>query len=133
MEADKIITEARARITWGDSAASVRDYLVQNGIPRTEADAKIKALNAERNAEIRKIGIKNTLIGLLLLTVSSSLLYLDIEYFYQGSGVVITKRRGGELGILGLGMFYGLWKLLKGIISLVRPQSEEGSISDMLE
>ena len=132
METNKIFTEARARITWGDSAVSVRDYLIQNGIPKTEADAKVQAFNAERSAEIRKISIKNALVGIFMLTASSFLLYLDTKY-YQGPHAFITSGDGSELGFFGLGIFYGLWKLLNGIISLIRPQSEEGSISDMLE
>ena len=131
MEPDKIIAEARARITWGDSAASVRDYLVQNGRSKAETDVKIKAIIAERNAEIRKIGIKNTLLGILILTVSSTLLYLDIKNL-QTPGA-IGWRRGGEFGFFGFGIFYGLWKLVNGIIYLVHPQSEKGSITDMLE
>ena len=134
MEPDKIITEARARITWGDSATSVRDYLVLNGISKAEADAKIKVLIAERNAEIRRIGIKNTLVGISILTVSSTLLYLRIKNLEMSSGSGRTLRgRGAELGVLGFGIFYGLWRLVNGIIGLVRPQSEDGSISDMLE
>ena len=134
MEPDKIITEARARITWGDSAASVRDYLVQNGISKTEADGKIKVFNAERNAEIRKIGIKNTLVGIFILAVSSTLFYLRIKDLqFSDRSVRTLSGRGAELGVLGFGIFFGLWKLVNGIVSLVRPQSKEGSISDMLE
>src|SRR5690349_8598222 len=93
MEPDKIITEARARITWGDSATSIRDYLVLNGIPKADADIKIKALTEARNAEIRKIGIKNTIVGMLILTVSGILLYLDIKH-YQGPNAILTRKSG---------------------------------------
>jgi hypothetical protein len=33
MDTEKLITEARAKIIWGEDAESVRDFLTSNGMP----------------------------------------------------------------------------------------------------
>ena len=74
--------------------------------------------------EIRKKGVKNTLIGAVLLGGSGSLIY----YLLTRSEMPHFSTRAGKgLGILMLGAGYGLWKLVNGIIYLVRPQSEHQS------
>jgi hypothetical protein len=42
MSPDKIISEARARIIWGESSSSVRYFLISNGISDSIADARLK-------------------------------------------------------------------------------------------
>jgi hypothetical protein len=127
---DKLILEARAKIIWGESSSSVRAYLIANGISETDADAAIKVFNQERNAEIRRRGIKNILIGLPPVVASGVLLHLIYRSPSNGS----FKIGAGKLvGLLCLAGFYGLWKLVNGIFNLFRPQSEEGSISDITE
>jgi len=126
MEPDKLISEARARIIWGEPSSSVRDFVISNGISDMDADAKIKDFNLERNAEIRRRGIKNILIGVALIGVAGISLYLILTSS-------LNVRRGRGFGAVIVGGVYGIWKLVNGIIDLVRPQSEDGSISDMQE
>jgi hypothetical protein len=126
MEPDKLLSEARARIIWGESSLSVRDFLTSNGISETVADAKIKKFNLERSAELRRIGLRNTLIGVVLTGAAGGVIYWIFPSF-STSG---SARVYGVLGVIGL---YGLWKLVKGIIYLVRPQSEHRSIPDIVE
>jgi hypothetical protein len=128
MDTEKLITEARANIIWGEDAESVRDFLTSNGMPGPEADEQIKAFNHERNLEIRKKGIKDTLIGAGLMAVSGSLIYLMLT---RSEMPHFTTRAGKGLGVLMLGAGYGLWKLVNGIVYLVRPQSEHQSISEL--
>jgi hypothetical protein len=130
MDNEKLITEARAKIIWGEDAESVREYLTSNGMPGPEADEQIKAFTLERNREIRKLGIKNTLIGAVLMAISGSLIYLMLT----ASEIPHSSTSSGKaLGVLMLGAGYGLWKLVNGIIYLVRPQSEQKSITDLEE
>ncbi len=128
MDTEQLITEARAKIIWGEDAESVRDYLTSNGMSEPQADKQIKAFNLERNREIRKMGIKNTLIGAVVTVVSGSLIYLMLA---QSEIPHSSTRAGKGLGVLMLGAGYGLWKLVKGIIYLVRPQSEHQSITEL--
>jgi hypothetical protein len=136
-ESSPLMTEARARIIWGESGASVRDFLVTNGIAEADADAKIKEFSAERNATIRQMALRSVLIG-AGVTVAAfgglALIFAHPEHarFYFNNR--LGYRSGGTLigGLIFAGV-YGLWKLVKGILDLVRPQSEEGSIPDMSE
>ncbi len=128
MHTEKLITEARAKIIWGEPAESVRYFLTSNGMSGAEADEQIKAFNLERNREIRKKGIKYTLIGAALTGVSGGLIYLLLA---KSENYHWSSRSGRGLGVLMLAGGYGLWKLVNGIIYLVRPQSEHQSISDL--
>jgi hypothetical protein len=130
MDTEKLITEARANIIWGEDAESVRDFLTSNGMSGPEADEQIKAFNHERNLEIRKKGIKDTLIGAVLVAVSGSLIYLMLTASEMPHS---STSAGKALGVLMLGAGYGLWKLVNGIVYLVRPQSEHQSITELEE
>jgi hypothetical protein len=130
MDNENLITEARAKIIWGEDSGSVRVYLTSNGMPGPEADELIKAFNRERNREIRKKGIKDTLIGAVLTGVCGGLIYYLLT---QSEIPHSTTRAGRGLGVLMLGAGYGLWKLVNGIFYLVRPQSEHQSITDLDE
>jgi len=120
---DKVISEARARIIWGESSLSVRDFLISNGISDMVADAKLKEFALERN-----IGIRNTLIGTVLTGAAGITIYIALPL---SSGLSSGIARAS--GVVLLGGLYGLWKLVKGVIYLVRPQSEHKSIPDIIE
>jgi hypothetical protein len=130
MDDEKLIIEARAKITWGEDAESVREFLISNGMPGPEADERIKALNLERNREIRKMGIKDTLIGAVLIAISGIAIHFLLA-IPQNYGWRMSAGRG--VAIMVLVGFYGLWKLVNGIVYLVRPQSEHQSITDVEE
>jgi hypothetical protein len=130
MDTEKLITEARAKIIWGEDAESVREFLISNGMSGPEADEQIKAFTLERNREIRKLGIKNTLIGAVLIAISGIAIHFLLA-IPKSSGWYLSAGRGVAISVL-VG-FYSLWKLTNGIIYLVRPQSEHQSISDLEE
>ena len=127
MNADKLISEARARIIWGESSSSVRDFLISNGISDSIADTRLKEFGVERNKELRKIGLRNVLIGIVLTGAAGITIYLP--FFYGSSSRGIIK----ALAVVFLAGCYGLWKLVKGLVYLVRPQSEHKSISDIVQ
>ena len=128
MANEQLISEARAKIIWGEDAESVREYLTSNGMPGPEADDQIKAFNLERHQEIRKKGVKDTLIGAIATGVSGSLIYLLMA---QPIGHHWSTGTGKLLGLLMAAAAYGFWKLTNGIMYLVRPQSESKSISEL--
>jgi len=100
-----------------------------------EADAQIKNFRSERNAEIRKIGFRNALIGATLIAGAGIVLYFSFKYLSaQNAGYYRSKKGvGGIIGLSLMGAFYGLWKFVNGIVDLVRPQSEDESITDLTE
>jgi hypothetical protein len=126
MKPDILFSEARARIIWGEPSSSVRDFLTSNGISAIDADTKIGAFCEERNAELRKMGIRNTLVGALLSAGAGVAVYLCLRLGFS-SGFVRCA------AVCMVGVFYGIWKLCKGIQYLVCPQSEHKSIPDIIE
>ena len=126
-EPNTILSEARARIIWGEPPSSVRDYLVSHGLSSAEAGAKIKEFNAERNATIRKVGLKNTIVGAALVLVTGGICYICLRD-PKFSGNYFALRNIATIVLVGL---YGCWKLINGIIYLVRPQSEDESITEI--
>ena len=127
---DDLIVEARARIIWGDEPASVRYFLTSNGMAAAEADARIEELTLERNAEIRKLGIRDVLIGVVLMAAA---MIFFCMLFARSHIPSLTVRSGKGYGVLAIAALYGLWRLVNGIIRLVRPKSEHGSIPDISE
>ena len=123
-----LITEARAKITWGDSPLEVRAFLTSSGVPGEEADRQLAQLLAERNNDIRKAALRNIIIGCALLIPGGF-----------GVWVILSPSRGhyiGTSGAKGIGVAlglggWGLWKLTNGLISLARPDTEHGAVSDV--
>ena len=127
MTNDKLSVEARARIIWGEEPASVRQFLTSSGMSPTDAENKIQEFSAERNREIRKMGIWNVCLGALVLCLSAAFIYFVIK---QPSTRFPTKL-GKAMFAAILAGFWGLWKLVNGLIRLIRPKSETQSITDL--
>jgi hypothetical protein len=119
--------EARARIIWGESSLSVRDFLTSNGVSPAEADSKIIEYQHERNAEIRKIGVRSIFIGLLVLVLAAFTLYVFAWPLDRGS-IVLANRGIAVVVFVG---FYGVWKVGIGLVYLIYPKSVRKSVSDI--
>jgi hypothetical protein len=128
MSTDELMVEARAKIIWGDEPCSVRYFLTSNGMSASDAEAKLRDLIFERNAEIRKIGIRDVLIGAALLGGAGIFFYCLFRSSHMPSSSVSAGKGYGALVLLA---FYGLWRLVTGIFRLARPKSEHGSIPDI--
>ena len=132
MNSDDLISEARAKIIWGEPPHSVRTFLISSGVPEFEADAKIEEFQAERNAEIRSVGIRKAIVGGALVVGAGILLYLSLK---DADFDRMSVRSGRGLVticlILAIGGCYGLSRLIDGILYLVRPESVDKSISEM--
>jgi hypothetical protein len=123
MRTDQAITEARARIIWGESPASVRDFLVSSGIESVVADTKLEEFSLERNRELRRIGIRSILIGMLVTGIAGIPIFIALHLH--------TFNRA--LAVVMLGVLYGVWKLAIGSIYLICPQLVHKSIPDIGE
>ena len=129
MNPDDLIVEARAKITWGETPSSVRYFLTSNGMSAADADVTIKELNAERNREIRRAGVRSTCIGAAVTCGAGILLYVML----RDSHTLFANRHAKAIcgdALLGL---YGIWKLVNGLVYLIRPQFEERSITEISE
>lgn len=127
MSAESIISEARARIIWGEPVSRVRDFLTSNGVSAAVAEARLKEFELERSQELRRLGLVNVLIGGILTGAASVTLYLWVPIATASSGIITG------LAVVLLAGLYGLWKLVKGAALLVRPQSEHKSIPDIAQ
>jgi hypothetical protein len=129
MKPSNIIDQARAKLIWGEPAEAVRDFLILNGFSHCDAEQKITEFSAERNLDIRKIGIKKIVIGGAISTVTITLLVFS----YTSAHHSTSYRSAKGVGIIAFIALYGLWKLIDGIIYLIRPQSETKSITEISE
>ena len=128
MTVDAAISEARARIIWGETSLSVRDFLLSNGISEVVAEAKITEFVIERAAEIRRRGIKEMVVGGTVLGAVCAVLFY-LMFAYGTRFVIVWFARGFVL--LALIGFYGIWKLWHGVMHLALPRSEHKAISDL--
>jgi hypothetical protein len=107
-------------------------FLLSNGISEAVADARIQEFVLERNREIRSVGIRSVLIGVLLAGAAGGALFIWI--FPLGGASVYGLGGRGIISfsvVLGTIASYGLWRLVTGIFYLFRPQSEHKSIADI--
>lgn len=125
--AEKTMSEARARVMWGDPPLTVRDFLLANGVSEEVALARLKEFELERSRELRRIGLRNVLVGGLLTGAAG------VTLFYAWTAASATSGIIKALAVVLLAGLYGLWKLVKGIIYLVRPQAEHRSIPDIVQ
>jgi hypothetical protein len=121
------LSEARAKIIWGEPPAAVRDYLLQKGLSPEAADAKVREFVRERNAEIRLCAVQKILLGSALLIFAGSC----ICFLSTAKRVSASTSGGKAFGTILLAGFYGLWKLVDGLFYFIRPQADEESVSDL--
>lgn len=127
MGPDKVITEARARVIWGESLTEVQEFLRANGVSGEDAQRWLRDFELERNRELRRIGLRNTVVGALLAGSAGVALYYAWTVASATLGIVKV------LAVVLLAGLYGLWLLVKGIVYLVRPQMEHRSIPDIVQ
>ncbi len=93
---DQVITEARARIMWGEAAAPVREFLTSNGVSGRDADVRIQEFTAERIAEIRSIGFRKTIVGAALTLRMGGFFYFDFKHPNLLTGMIASKGGAGD-------------------------------------
>ena len=132
MSADQVITEARARIIWGEPSSSVHDFLTSNGLSDAVADAKLAEFVLERSRELKRIGLRDLFVGIVLAGASAVTFYLTLSVAWLGGSWLNSSSVKLDALLLLVGA-YGLWKVGRGVIYLARPQSEHKSIPDIIE
>jgi len=119
--AQQALTEASAKISWGDAPQEVAKFLMLHGFSAADANAEAQKLYLERVAAIRGRGVIKLFagIGCMLVPVIAlaTMLY---------SGVIYIK----ALAITIMVGLWGLWLTIKGIFMLAAPKSESGDIEE---
>jgi hypothetical protein len=132
MPPEELFTQARARIIWGESSTAVRAFLMSNGIPVSEADSKLDEFVAERNTEVRQLGIRRICLGsLIVIGAASFFLVIPERAELEAMNRLLFKGFISLAVAIGFGGIYGLYKLAEGIVYVVCPKSERSSIPDI--
>lgn len=117
---EKAIAEARAKIFWGEDAATVIAYLQSEGMPQADAAAIIDSLLKERAENVRASARRGILIGVPLIFIPVA------AYFGMESMHFLSLKVLAATVIIGL---YGIWKVVRGIVLNFSPHSETGDLS----
>lgn len=110
--------EARSKIIWGDDPADVQKFLRTNGFTQAEAEEIIAPILVERALAVRGVGKGRIItgIGMMLLPVVTFIVCMMVGYF--------------PLKIIGATVaigFWGLWRLIAGIIMVVSPNPKKAT------
>jgi len=123
---EKLIYEARARITWGDPPDEVRDWLNSEGLDSMRTDEILNACMADRAAAVRKRAITEIVIGTVLLVLA-------------GSGIAAIAPLGSSRGVgrafalMLVLACYGLFRLLRGLGWMASGANVHGDVSKLGE
>ena len=120
---DAVITEARAKVIWGESSEAVFSFLQTKGFGDKEAGELLGSLFAERCAEIRKEGLKRMAVGCAFLACTLA------GYFFHSQGS-LSHRAFSATIVLG---FWGLWKLSDGFWRVLGAKKQRGEISNLTD
>ena len=121
---DKAKDEAQARIIWGDDPGGVAEFLAENGYSRREASGLVEAMQRDRAATVRGMGIRKIVIGSALLAVlAAAILFMCIVRHVLVELVAIP----GAMGI------YGLWNVVAGTLMILAPRRHEGDLAEQSE
>ena len=116
------IRDARARILWGDPVATVLDSMMEAGVDGAFAQTVVKEAMKERGAEIRASGIKEILVGGVVLVVGT-VAFLTVFL----SGMISMVLVGGSMTFA----LYGAFRILRGITRLIAGPRAAIDVSDL--
>jgi hypothetical protein len=123
---NKIYTEARCKIIWGDAPDSVKEYLMKSNISNEQADGIIQALLDERYAAVKRNGKIKAIKGIAATILCGGFLFLIFSNLDSIS--THSTRKGGGLALPALGLMWGLWKGTDGIIETLHPSKFKGDV-----
>jgi hypothetical protein len=114
-------TQARAKISWGDSQDEVIKYLMLQGFSVPEATELVQVLFKERLAALRTKGIGKIIRGIGMMCVPI------ISYGAMAHIGFISFKLLGLAGVVGL---LGAWQALTGVFMVVVPKMESGDVAE---
>jgi len=118
---EKLESEVRAKIFWGDEPAEVISYLQSQGATEQEAKELIASLEAERDASVRALGRKKIILGALLVPLPfvTWAIFLQIHW--------MSLKLLGLMAAIGL---FGVWKIILGLVNVFSPRAIRVDLSD---
>lgn len=114
-------TEARAKISWGDSQDDVIRYLMLQGFSAPEAQELVQEMYKERLAVLRGKGVGKIVKGSGLICVP-----VIAWAFFAHIGVIPVKLMALAV-MVGL---WGCWLVLTGSLMLIAPKMESGDLAE---
>jgi hypothetical protein len=121
IDRDRIITEGRAKIFWGDAPEAATNFMASQGLDYAEASALAAGFYRERLATLRGIGLRRIFVGggmvcvpIIAFFVYRHLGYLPIKLFVIKVAV----------GLWGFVMF------VRGAIMLLAPRLGSEDVAD---
>jgi hypothetical protein len=121
VDRDRITTEARAKILWGDAPEEVTKFLMVQGLEHAEASDLVAEMYKERLATLRGIGLRRVLIGGALICVPVVAFFL-----YMRAGHLPIKLFAMKVAV-GV---WGAWMFVRGAIMLLAPRLGSEDIAD---
>lgn len=123
----KLLWEARARITWGDPADQVLNWLVEQGADRVLAGQVVESLVSERAKSMRQRGARDLLIGTSVAVVCG----LAMTALIAWGGPLRANGFGVVFGAGIAGSLYAVNLLVRGAERVIRGARVEGADSDI--
>lgn len=112
-------SEARAKISWGDSREEVIRFLMLQGYAGEEAAELVRGFFRERLVALRVKGVRKIVLGLALMCV-------PVIAWFAHLALISLKLMGAAIGA-GL---WGAWLVLNGVILVAAPRMESGDVAE---
>lgn len=127
---ERLTVEARARVTWGESIDAVRDWLASQKISHLQVDEILRVVLEEREASMRRRGVRGAFVGLTVLAFAVAIVFLPEELEKHD-----VPAKGRFIGLFFAGAilvgFIGVKQLVDGAERLLRGARAEGAESDV--
>ena len=127
---EKAAWEARARITWGDQRNDVRQWLVESGLTHVDAAEVVRCCIGERAASIRRKGVRDLVLGLMILAVNSGLILLVVG-MRDALQNLPARAPGIIVGVSGSVAIYGIYLTVRGVERMIGGAKVAGADSDV--
>ena len=107
---------------WGDPADQVRAAMLEAGVESEFAEEVIRAAMKERGLEVRAQGIKDLVIGAVIFVAGLAPLVLMLLAAFPSMVL---------MGGAGLGLAYGGFRVIRGLVRLVSGARSSVDVSSM--
>jgi hypothetical protein len=126
----RLAVEARARVTWGDSIDVVRGWLSTEHVPHWQIEEILRPVLEERASSMRRRGTRDLFVGVLLLALAVTLVFLPQELEKQNIPAM-GRFLGFFFAAAVFAGYFGVKQLIDGGERLLRGSRAPGAESDV--